>query len=102
MHGCRNVPDIAPIQWSAKENVYVIKNFHFGSGETLPELNLHYLTLGQPHRGSDGHVDNAILLLHGTGGNRYTLLNPAFSDVLFGPGQPFDITKYFLILPDDI
>jgi len=91
-----------PSKWSAKENVYVIKNFHFGSGETLPELNLHYLTLGQPHRGSDGHVDNAILLLHGTGGNRYTLLNPAFSDVLFGPGQPFDITKYFLILPDDI
>src|SRR5689334_17222924 len=74
-------------KWPAKENAYVIKNFHFGSGETLPELTLHYLTLGQPHRGADGHVDNAILLLHGTGGNRYTLLNPIFSDVLFGAGQ---------------
>ncbi|HYK34928.1 alpha/beta fold hydrolase [Alloacidobacterium sp.] len=89
-------------KWPAKDNVYVIHNFHFGTGETLPELNLHYLTLGEPHRGADGHVDNAILLLHGTGGDRRTLLSPLFSDVLFGPGQPFDITKYFLILPDDI
>lgn len=89
-------------KWAAQENVYVIHDFRFGTGETLPELNLHYLTLGQPYRGADGHVDNAILLLHGTGGNRHTLLNPLFSDVLFGPGQPFDITKYFLILPDDI
>ncbi|MCU1224230.1 MAG: Homoserine O-acetyltransferase [Edaphobacter sp.] len=91
-----------PAKWPAKDNTYVIKNFRFNTGETLPELNLHYLTLGQPHRNAEGHVDNAILLLHGTGGNRFTLLNPVFSDVLFGPGQPLDITKYFLILPDDI
>ncbi|WP_035352193.1 alpha/beta fold hydrolase [Edaphobacter aggregans] len=89
-------------KWPAKDNVYVIKNFRFGTGETLPELTLHYLTLGEPHRNAAGHVDNAILLLHGTGGNRHTLMVPQFSDVLFGPGQPFDITKYFLILPDDI
>ncbi len=93
----------APTQkWPTKDNVYVIKNFKFGTGETLPELTLHYLTLGQPHRNAAGHVDNAILLLHGTGGDRHTLMNPVFSNVLFGPGQPFDITKYFLILPDDI
>lgn len=91
-----------PSKWPAKDNVYVIKNFKFGTGETLPELTLHYLTLGSPHRNAQGHVDNAILLLHGTGGNRHTLMVPQFSDVLFGPGQPFDITKYFLILPDDI
>jgi homoserine O-acetyltransferase len=89
-------------KWPIKEQTYVIQNFKFGTGESLPELTLHYLTLGQPHRNAQGHVDNAILLLHGTGGNRYTLLNPVFADVLFGPGQPFDITKYFLILPDDI
>ena len=89
-------------KWPIKDNVYVIKNFKFGTGETLPELTLHYLTLGSPHRNATGHVDNAILLLHGTGGNRHTLMVPQFSDVLFGPGQPFDITKYFLILPDDI
>jgi homoserine O-acetyltransferase len=85
-----------------KENVYIIKNFRFGTGEFLPELTLHYLTLGSPHHNAQGRVDNAILLLHGTGGNRRTLLNPVFADELFGPGEPFDITKYFLILPDDI
>jgi len=89
-------------KWPAKDNVYLAKNFRFGTGETIPELTLHYLTLGEPHRGTDGHVDNAILLLHGTGGDRHTLMNPVFSDVLFGPGEPFDITRYFLILPDDI
>ena len=89
-------------KWPAEDHEYVLHNFRFGTGESLAKLDLHYLTLGQPHRGADGHMDNAILLLHGTGGDRRTLLNPVFSDVLFGPGQPFDITKYFLILPDDI
>ena len=88
--------------WPAKDELYVAHNFRFGTGETLPELKLRYLTLGTPHRNAGGHVDNAILLLHGTGGERHTLLVPQFSNELFGPGQPFDITKYFLILPDDI
>jgi homoserine O-acetyltransferase len=89
-------------KWPVKDSLYVAHNFRFGTGETLPELNLHYLTLGTPQRNAAGHVDNAVLLLHGTGGDRRTLLNPLFSDVLFGPGQPLDITRYFLILPDDI
>src|ERR1700727_109200 len=70
----------APTQkWPTKDNVYLIKNFKFGPGEPLPELTLHYLTLGSPHRNAAGHVDNAILLLHGTGGDRHTLMNPLFS-----------------------
>jgi len=81
---------------------YIAHDFHFGTGETLPELKLHYLTLGTPHRNAAGHVDNAILLLHGTGGDAHSLFNPVFSTVLFGPGQPLDITRYFLIFPDDI
>ena len=81
---------------------YIAHDFHFGTGEALPELRLHYLTLGTPHRNAAGHVDNAVLLLHGTGGNAQTLFNPVFSTVLFGPGQPLDITKYYLIFPDDI
>ena len=89
-------------KWPIKDELYVAKDFKFGTGETLPELNLHYLTLGSPHRNAAGHVDNAVLVLHGTGGNAHSLMNPVFSDVLFGPGQPFDITKYFLIFPDDI
>ncbi len=95
-------PAPAETTWPVKDSLYVAHNFRFGSGETLPELKLRYLTLGTPHRNAAGHVDNAVLLLHGTGGNRRTLLNPFFSDVLFGPGQPLDITRYFLILPDDI
>lgn len=92
----------AATAWPTADGVTVLENFRFGTGETLPELKLHYLTLGTPHRNAAGHVDNAVLLLHGTGGNAHSLLNPLFSNVLFGPGQPLDITKYFLILPDDI
>ena len=95
-------PDYAPTHWPIQNGVFVIHNFRFGTGETLPDLRLHYVTLGQPHRDAAGHTDNAVLLLHGTGGDAHSLLNPVFSDVLFGPGQPLDITRYFLILPDDI
>jgi homoserine O-acetyltransferase len=91
-----------PSHWPSKDGVFVIPNFHFGSGETLPQLRLHYLTLGKPHQDKNGHADNAVLLLHGTGGDAHSLLSPIFSDVLFGPGQPLDITRYFIILPDDI
>ena len=88
--------------WPAVDGTAVLRNFRFGSGETLPELRLHYLTLGTPHRNAAGHTDNVVLLLHGTGGNAHSLLNPLFSDVLFGPGSLLDITRYFIILPDDI
>jgi len=88
--------------WPTREGTFVIPNFRFGTGETLTELRLRYVTLGKPHTDAHGHTDNAVLLLHGTGGDRHTLLNPIFSNVLFGPGQPLDITKYFLILPDEI
>ena len=91
-----------PTKWSTADGVVNLPNFRFGTGETLPQHKLHYLTLGTPHRNTAGHVDNAVLLLHGTGGDAHSLLNPIFSNVLFGPGQPLDITKYFLILPDDI
>lgn len=90
------------VTWPTVDGTVLLPNFRFGSGETLPQLKLHYLTLGTPHRNAAGHVDNAVLLLHGTGGNAHSLLNPIFSNVLFGPGAPLDITKYFLILPDDI
>jgi homoserine O-acetyltransferase len=91
-----------PTTWPTTDGLVTLPNFRFGTGETLPQLKLRYLTLGTPHRNASGHVDNAILLLHGTGGDAHSLLNPVFSDVLFGPNQPLDITKYFLILPDDI
>jgi homoserine O-acetyltransferase/O-succinyltransferase len=88
--------------WPVQDGTYTIKDFQFRSGERLPELKLHYLTLGKPHYDAGGHADNAVLLLHGTGGNARSLLSPFFSDVLFGPGQPLDIQKFYIILPDDI
>jgi homoserine O-acetyltransferase/O-succinyltransferase len=91
----------APV-WPTADGIYIIHNFRFGTGETLPELKLHYLTLGSPHRNAKGNVDNAVLLLHGTGGFAGNLLVPQFSTILFGPGQPLDIARYFLIFPDDI
>jgi homoserine O-acetyltransferase len=89
-------------KWATQEGVVEIHDFRFGTGEKLPELRLHYLTLGSPHRNASGHVDNAVLLLHGTGGDAHSLLNPIFSDVLFVPGGVLDIRKYYIILPDDI
>jgi homoserine O-acetyltransferase/O-succinyltransferase len=90
------------VAWPVRDGVFDIPNFRFRSGETIKTLHLHYLTLGKLHRDAQGHADNAVLLLHGTGGDARSLLAPQFSNVLFGPGQPLDITKYFLIFPDDI
>ena len=86
----------------AKEGTFTASHFLLNDGETLPALHLHYRTLGSPHRGLDGHIDNAVLLLHGTGGSSKSFLIPTFADALFGPGQPLDIHRYYLIFPDDI
>ena len=90
--------------WTAQANegTFTVSDFLFSDGETLPALRLHYRTLGIAHRGPDGHIDNAVLLLHGTGGSSKSFLIPTFADVLFGPGQPLDIQHYYLIFPDEI
>ena len=68
----------------------------------LPELRMHYMTLGKPVRDANGRVTNAVLILHGTGGSGRQFLAPQFADVLFGPGQLLDANRYFIILPDNI
>ena len=75
---------------TTKEGDYVVSDFKFRSGETLSELRLHYTTLGAPHRDKHGHVDNAVLILHGTGGDGHQFLRPQFSGVLFTPGGLLD------------
>src|SRR5271167_2188648 len=85
-----------------QEGDYVLRAFHFKSGETLPELRMHYMTLGKPVRDGNGRVTNAVLILHGTGGSGRQFLAPQFADVLFGPGQLLDTSRYFIILPDNI
>ena len=81
---------------------FAIKDFRFRSGETLPELRIHYYTLGQPHRDAGGRIDNAVLILHGTGGTGRQFLSPQFADVLFAPGGLLDPATHYIILPDGI
>ena len=87
---------------ATKEGDYVVRDFKFRSGETLSELRLHYTTLGAPHRDKRGQVDNAVMILHGTGGDGHQFLRPQFSGELFVPGGLLDPAKYFIILPDGI
>ena len=100
-------PAPAPVQapdYAArlKEGDTLLKDFHFASGERLAELRIHYATLGTPRRDSKGEVTNAVMVLHGTGGTGRQFLAPQFAGDLFGPGQPLDISRYFVILPDGI
>jgi homoserine O-acetyltransferase len=80
----------------------VLKDFRFADGERIAELRIHYATLGTPHRGADGEIDNAVMVLHGTGGSGRQFLAPQFAGELYGPGQPLDIRRSFVILPDGI
>jgi len=84
------------------EGDYVIANFHFRSGEVLPELKIHYRTIGTPARDASGVVRNAVLIGHGTGGAGTQFLSAQFGGVLFGPGQLLDATGYFIVLADGI
>ncbi|MDQ3417910.1 MAG: alpha/beta fold hydrolase [Acidobacteriota bacterium] len=81
---------------------FVVKDFTFTSGEKLPELRIHYRTLGAPRKDAAGVVRNAVLIMHGTGGTGGQFTGRNFAGELFGPGQPLDAAKYFIILPDDI
>src|ERR1043165_664251 len=84
------------------EGDFVIRDFRFRSGEVLPELRLHYTTVGTPQKDSAGVVRNGVLIMHGTGGTGRAFLREQFAGVLFGPGQLLDATKYFIILPDAV
>jgi homoserine O-acetyltransferase len=85
-----------------KAGDFTLKDFAFRSGQSLAEVRLHYLTIGEPRRNNDGVVENAVLILHGTGGSSEQFLRPEFAAELFGPGQPFDATKWYIVIPDNI
>jgi homoserine O-acetyltransferase/O-succinyltransferase len=93
--------------WSADypsptESDFTIRDFKFASGETLPELRLHYRTLGKPEKDAQGKTTNAVLIMHGTTGSGAQFIRPEFAGELFGKDQPFDATKFFIVLPDGI
>jgi len=94
---CLRAEQPAPV-----EGDFVVHDFHFRSGETLPELRLHYTAFGKPARDARGRVTNAVLVLHGTGGSGRQFVRPEFSGVLFGPGQLLDVARYYVVLPDGI
>lgn len=96
----KNYPDPTP-------GDYVAHNFTFKSGESLPEVRIHYYTLGTPQRDANGTVRNAVLILHGTGGSgRQFFGSPAssanFAEPLFGPGELLDASRYFIVMPDNV
>lgn len=79
-----------------------LHDFHFADGETLPDLRLHYRTIGKPVRDASGRVRNAVLIMHGTSGSGANFLTDRFAGELFMQGQLLDADKYFIILPDGI
>src|ERR1700738_5056612 len=78
-----------------KQGDWIAKDFKFHTGETMPELRLHYTTVGEP-------TGQPVLVLHGSGGSAASMLTPAFGGELVGPGQPLDASKYYIIIPDGI
>jgi homoserine O-acetyltransferase/O-succinyltransferase len=78
-----------------KEGDWVAKDFKFHTGETMSELKLHYTTVGAP-------TGQPVVVLHGSGGSAASMLTPTFAGELFGPGQPLDAAKYYIIIPDGI
>lgn len=87
---------------AAVEGDYKVKNFEFESKETLPDMNLHYYTMGTPQKDKNGKTTNAVIVMHGTTGTGNGFFNDRFAGNLFGPGQLLDATKYFIIFPDAI
>ncbi|TLZ28072.1 MAG: alpha/beta fold hydrolase [Gammaproteobacteria bacterium] len=81
---------------------FLLKDFRFASGESLPELRIHYRTFGTPRADAHGVVHNAVIILHGTGGSGASLVRAEFAGELFAAGQPLDAAKYFIVLPDGI
>jgi homoserine O-acetyltransferase len=81
---------------------FVVHNFAFRSGESLPEVKLHYTTLGKPVKDASGKTTNAVLILHGTGGTGHQFLAPYFAGDLFNPGQLLDASRYYIVLVDGV
>jgi homoserine O-acetyltransferase/O-succinyltransferase len=78
-----------------KQGDWIAKDFRFHTGDTLPELRLHYTTVGEP-------TGQPVLVLHGSGGDATRMLTAEFAGQLFGPGQPLDASKYYVIIPDGL
>src|SRR5258707_13921449 len=92
----------AAVYATPTEGDFTIHDFKFASGETLPELRLHYRTLGKPEKDAQGKTTNAVLIMHGTTGSGAQFIRSEFAGELFGKDQLLDATKFFIVLPDGI
>src|SRR5882757_10579176 len=81
---------------ASAEGDYTVRDFKFASGETVPELRVHYRTLGKPEKNAEGKTTNAVLITHGTTGSGAQFIRPEFAGELFGKDQPLDATKFFI------
>ena len=97
-------PAIAQVDYAKRtsEGDAILRDFAFANGEKLPQLRIHYTTLGTPRRDRIGRIVNAVMVLHGTGGTGQQFLQPQFAQELYGSGQPLDLARYYVILPDGI
>ena len=97
-------PAAAQVDYAARATPgdATLANFTFASGQKMASLKIHYITLGKPRRDSSGRIVNAVMVLHGTGGSGQQFLQPQFAGELYGPGQPLDLDRYYVILPDGI
>lgn len=95
-------PAAAAEELTPTQGDFLLKDFHFRSGEVLPELRLHYRSFGQPRRDAQGAITNAVVILHSTTGSGAQFLRPEFSGELFRPGGVLDAERYFIVLPDSI
>jgi homoserine O-acetyltransferase/O-succinyltransferase len=96
--GGRGVGDVQ----NERDAASAYENYRFRDGKVLPKLHFHYATLGTPHRGADGEIDDAVLMLHWTNASGGALLTPDYVDALYNPGRPLDARRYFLIFPDNV
>lgn len=99
---CGLMPAIAAEYPQPSESDFVLHDFKFASGETMPELRIHYRAFGTPAKDEHGVVRNAVLITHGTTGSGAQFVRPEFAGELFSAGQPLDVTKFFVVLPDGI
>jgi homoserine O-acetyltransferase/O-succinyltransferase len=95
------MPTDAATHWpNYQEADFILNNYRFASGEVLPELKLHYRTMGVPQRDAAGKIVNGVLLLQGNTGTGENWLRPTLADHLYGPGQPLDAREYFIVMQD--
>src|SRR4051795_2182596 len=95
--GCLAQTALQPV-----EGDWIAKDFQFHTGEKMAELRLHYTTVGKPTRDSAGHVNNAVIVMHGTGGTGRPFTGAQFGGELFGKGQPLDAGTHYIVMPDAI